>query len=139
MKKSTLLLLLPLFILMACGKYEKPFISFKSPEKRIMDKVWKTTKFTDKDGNEVNQEQTLELKIEGDDSLYTRTIDGVTVSGEWSWLPATDGKWDKQRLVLKRVGGRNIFDISVLTSKKLEITARDGATTAGNVYAFEVQ
>lgn len=135
------LIVMSAIILVACGKYEKPFISFRSPEKRILDKVWETKKIVNKNGQTLSQVETLELKIEGDDSTYVRTYNGaVTVTGKWTWLGALKDKWDKQRLVLNPYGpNRNIFDIRSLTNKKMELIDRDGPSTAFNEYFFEAK
>ncbi len=126
-------------ILAACGKYEKPFISFRSPEKRITGKIWETKKIINKEGQSIDQVETLELKIEGSDSTFIRIFNGTdTITGRWRWREALKGKWDKQILVLMPTGqNRNLFDIRTLTNKKMELIDRDGPSTAFNEYFFE--
>jgi hypothetical protein len=138
------LIALSILVLSACGKYDKPFISFRSAEKRIMDKVWETKKIIDKDGQTLTQIETLELKIEGEDSTFVRTYsinnNVDTVTGKWRWQEALKDKWNKQILVLRPTGANiNRFDIRVLTSKKMELIDRDGPSTAFNEYFFEVK
>ena len=36
-----------LILIVSCGKYERPFISFKSPEKRLTEGTWGCTKAVD--------------------------------------------------------------------------------------------
>ena len=52
MKLFVSLVLLILFV--SCGKYEKPFITFKSPEKRLTGVTWECVKAVDVDGNELD-------------------------------------------------------------------------------------
>lgn len=143
--KNTLLILSAIFILASCGKYEKPFISFKSPEKRLMDKTWKLDKIVKANGNEITANQTFTFKIEGSDSIATRTVENVTYTGTWNWLPALEGKLDKQRLVVRMVTPLNptnskiIYDVKVLTSKKLEIIDRGSANNAEDRFYFVVE
>ena len=97
--KNTLLILSAIIVLASCGKYEKPFITFKSPEKRLIDKTWKVDKILDFDGNEVASDEKFSFSISGEDSILVRTINGVSYTGSWNWLPAIEGKVDKQRIV----------------------------------------
>jgi len=138
------LFVLSILVLSACGKYEKPFISFRSAEKRIMDKVWETKKIIKKNGQALSQTETLELKIEGSDSTFVRTYNInnniTTVIGKWRWQEALKDNWNKQILVLRPAGGNiNRFDIRVLTNKKMELIDRDGPSTVFNEYFFEVK
>ena len=131
--KNTLLILSAIFILASCGKYEKPFITFKSPEKRLMDKTWKLEKIVDNNGNEITSNQTISFSIEGNDSILVRTIDNITYAGSWNWLPALDGKVDKQRIVTNiQITQGNysqvIYDLKVLTSKEIELIDRNQAS-----------
>jgi len=143
--KSIFSMLAFTLVLISCGKYEKPFISFKSPEKRLIDKTWKLDKIVDGDGEEINNEQTFSFSIEGSDSIFVRTIGNDSYIGSWSWFPALDGKVDKQRIVtymntpVNPSNFRIIYDVKVLTSKELEIIDRDGATTANYRYYFKKQ
>jgi hypothetical protein len=140
--KNTLLILSAILILASCGKYEKPFITFKSPEKRLMDKTWKLEKIVDTSGTEIMSDQTMSFSIEGSDSILIRKIDNLTYTGAWNWLPALDGKIDKQRIEtyistpLNPTNFKLVYDVKVLTSKKLELIDRNGATTANLRYYF---
>ena len=40
-----------LILLLSCGKYKRPFITFKSPEKRLTESTWKCVKVVDADGD----------------------------------------------------------------------------------------
>jgi hypothetical protein len=135
------LIVMSAIILVACGKYEKPFISFRSPEKRITGKIWETTKINNSNGVTLTETETIKLEINGEDSTFIRIYnESDTVIGNWKWLAALRGEWDKQRLVLlPQNGKRNVFDIRVLTNKKMELIDRDGDTTAGNEYFFEAK
>ena len=136
--KNTLLILSVIFILASCGKYEKPFISFKSPEKRLMDKTWKLDKIIDENGNESTPNQTFNFKIEGNDSIVTRTSGNETFTGTWNWLPALDGKVNKQVLEIRMNSSLNPttflirYDVKVLTSKKLELIDRNSSLNAND-------
>jgi hypothetical protein len=138
--KNTLLILSAIFVLASCGKYEKPFISFKSAKKRLTDKIWKVDKIVNVNGEESTPNQSFSFKIEGDDSTVTRTVENVTYTGTWNWLPALKGKVDKQRVVinmvtpLNPVSTRIVYDIKVLTSKKLELIDRNSHLGAGESY-----
>jgi hypothetical protein len=136
--KNTLLILSAIIVLASCGKYEKPFISFKSPEKRLTDKTWKVDKIVKENGEESTPNQSFNFKIEGNDSIVTRTVENLTYTGTWNWLPALKGKVDKQRIVinmltpLNPVSTRIVYDVKVLTSKNLEIVDRGSAINAGD-------
>jgi hypothetical protein len=138
--KNTLLILSAIFVLASCGKYEKPFISFKSPEKRLTDKTWKVDKILDIDGNEVATNEKFSFTIEGEDSILVRTIDGITYTGNWNWLPAIEGKVDKQRIVTYintpfiSTSNKLTYDVKTLTSKELVMINMDGGVTANYKY-----
>jgi hypothetical protein len=139
--KNILLVLSSVFTISSCGRYEKPFITLKSPEKRLMDKTWKLEKIVDSNGNEIISNQTISFTIEGNDSILVRTIDNITYTGSWNWLPALEGEIDKQRIVtniqLPQVyDPRVVYDVKVLTSKKIELIDRNGAATANFRYYF---
>jgi hypothetical protein len=138
--KNTLLILSAIIVLASCGKYEKPFISFKSPEKRLTDKTWKVDKIVKENGEESTPNQSFNFKIEGNDSIVTRTVENLTYTGTWNWLPALKGKVDKQRIVinmltpLNPVSTRIVYDVKVLTSKNLELIDRNSHLSAGESY-----
>jgi len=138
--KKTILILLAILIIASCGKYEKPFITFKSPEKRLMDKTWKLDKIVKANGNEVTPNQTFEFKIQGNDSIVIRIVNNITYNGTWNWLPALEGKLDKQRIVITMntpfnpTNPKITYDVKVLTSKKLEIVDRSSAANAEDRY-----
>jgi hypothetical protein len=62
-----------------------------------------------------------------------RTIDNISYTGSWNWLPALDGKVDKQRIVTNiQITQGNysqvIYDLKVLTSKEIELIDRNQAS-----------
>jgi hypothetical protein len=117
--KSILTSLTILFVFASCGKYEKPFITFKSPEKRIS-ATWKQDKFTNNENIESSFDETISFSIVNDDSLFTRTVNGITFQGNWTWMPALDGKVDKERVKVSCPEFNKVLTIKVLTSKNLE-------------------
>jgi hypothetical protein len=129
--KSIFASLVVLFVLASCGKYEKPFISLRSAEKRITNKTWNCTNVIDVDGNEFQITDRIKFEISGNDSIFTRITDYSTLNinsanqidtvvGTWTWLYALDGKVDKQRLRVIYPGFNRVLKIRVLTSKELE-------------------
>ncbi len=142
MKKT--LFIYSIFIFASCGKYEKPFISFRSAEKRLTDKQWKVDKILDADGNEVITDEKFSFTIDGQDSILKRTVNGVVYTGSWNWLPALKGKVDKQKIntyitipVLStglQQGNKLTYDIKILTSKELVMINMDGGVTANYKY-----
>lgn len=131
--KNILIILTSILIIASCGKYERPFITFRSPEKRLIDKTWKLEKIVDMNGNEIISNQTIRFSIEGNDSILVRTIENISYTGSWNWLPALDGKVDKQRIVTNiQITQGNysqvIYDLKVLTSKEIELIDRNQAS-----------
>lgn len=131
--KNILIILSSILIIASCGKYERPFITFRSPEKRLIDKTWKLEKIVDMNGNEIISNQTIRFSIEGNDSILVRTVENITYTGSWNWLPALDGKIDKQRIVTNiQITQGNysqvIYDLKVLTSKEIELIDRNQAS-----------
>jgi hypothetical protein len=143
--KSIFSILIFVFLILSCGKYEKPFITFKSPEKRLTDKLWKVDKIVKENGEESIPNQSFTFKIEGNDSIVTRTVENVTYKGTWNWLPALKGKVDKQRIIINLVTPLNptnpsiMYDIKVLTSKEMEIVDRASAINAGDRLFFSAK
>ena len=66
-----------LILFVSCGKYERPFISFKSPEKRLTEGTWGCTKAVDSAGNEFEVEDRITFSIDGTDS----TLQGLQLTG----------------------------------------------------------
>jgi hypothetical protein len=132
--KNILIILSSILIIASCGKYERPFITFRSPEKRLIDKTWKLEKIVDMNGNEILSTQTIRFSIEGNDSILVRTIDNISYTGSWNWLPALDGKVDKQRIIANTppnaFGSNIVFNVKVLTSKNLELI------NAGSLHSY---
>ena len=104
---------------MSCGKYEKPFISFKSPEKRISTS-WKQEKFINTENVESSFDETISFFILNEDSSFVRTVNGVTAQGSWTWMAALDGKVDKERVRVSCSGFNKVLTIKVLTNNNLE-------------------
>ena len=69
---KVLLFISSLFLIVSCGKYEKPFITFKSPEKRLMNHTWRCVKAVDSVGNEFEVYDQITFDIYGTDSLFSR-------------------------------------------------------------------
>ena len=114
-----------LILLGSCGKYERPFISFKSPEKRLMNHTWRCTEVTQENGESLEVFDHITFEINGEDSVFTRVMDHFyvepaysnqigtaslsidsisgrsTVTGKWSWAYALNGAYNKQIIVLK--------------------------------------
>lgn len=70
MKTIISICLLGLFV--SCGKYKRPFISFKSPEKRLTQNTWRCVKMVDESENEFEVFDQLNFSINGSDSTLTR-------------------------------------------------------------------
>ena len=61
-----------LILLLSCGKYDKPFITFKSPEKRLMGTTWRCVKAVDSSGVEFEVSDYISFAIDGIDSTCLR-------------------------------------------------------------------
>ena len=61
-----------LVLFASCGKYEKPFITFKSPEERLTGTEWECIKAVDVDGVEFEVNDRVQFSIDGVDSTFTR-------------------------------------------------------------------
>jgi hypothetical protein len=137
--KNTLVILSALFLIVSCGKYEKPFITFKSPEKRLLDTKWKVDKIVKADLTEETPNETLTFKVEGSDSIFVRTIDTLSYTGTWKWLPALDGELDKQRIVTsisipQVTPTQVIYEVKVLKNKELEMIDMNSGQRGGGRY-----
>ena len=140
---KVLLFISSLFLIVSCGKYKKPFITFKSPEKRLMNHTWRCVKAVDSVGNEFEVYDQLTFEINGSDSTFLRktdyyalqpsyiipaneanvsldTVTGIaTISGSWTWAFAHNDRKNKQIIKLKLPSHfyRNNL-ISVLSNKE---------------------
>jgi hypothetical protein len=107
--------------------------------------LWKVDKIVKENGEESIPNQSFTFKIEGNDSIVTRTVENVTYKGTWNWLPALKGKVDKQRIIINLVTPLNptnpsiMYDIKVLTSKEMEIVDRASAINAGDRLFFSAK
>jgi hypothetical protein len=135
---KVILFISTLILLTSCGKYDKPFISFQSPEKRLMDKTWSCSMAVAEDGTEFEIEDKITFTIDGTDSIFTRitthwpltplyytaTPDPVvsdTIVGTWTWAYALGGNFNKQILKISypsSIFGRN-NRVSILSKKEL--------------------
>ena len=124
-----------LILFVSCGKYERPFISFKSPEKRLTDGTWGCTKAVNDEGIEFEVEDRITFNIDGTFERITsywplnplyymeNPSPGAfdTIQGTWSWGQALEGEVNKQLMVIKYDGysvfGRNNI-VSVLSNKE---------------------
>ena len=123
MKLFLSLVLLILFV--SCGKYEKPFITFKSPEKRLTGVTWECIKVVDADGNESEVFDLLNFSINGADSTFIRISDDPvimanvnqsdkdTVIFNWTWAYALGGGYNKQIIKQKVFPYKNYRVISL--------------------------
>ena len=71
---KVLLFISSLFLIVSCGKYEKPFITFKSPEKRLMNHTWRCVKAVDSVGNEFEVYDQITFRIMVSDSLFSNRM-----------------------------------------------------------------
>ena len=118
-----------LILLLSCGKYKRPFITFKSPEKRLTESTWKCVKVVDADGDEFEIYDQIKFVINGSDSTFSRISNCVqltsnyystandTITGTWSWAYALDGKFNKQ--LIRHTNPGKIIRIISLSSKHL--------------------
>ena len=135
---KVLLFISTLILFVSCGKYERPFISFKSPEKRLTEGTWGCTKAVDSAGNEFEVEDRITFSIDGTDSIFTRITthwplnplyytlnpspgDYDTIQGKWTWRYALGDTPDKQFIKITYPG--SIFGrwcrVTVLSNKEL--------------------
>jgi hypothetical protein len=154
---KVLLFISTLILIVSCGKYKKPFITFKSPEKRLMDHTWRCVKAVDSIGNEFVVYDHITFMIDGNDSVFVRNIDmdyfaietaylsavggpglsidsteGIsTITGSWNWGYALNGKKNKQIIELNSLchNPRNMR-VHSLSNKHLVIQdeTRDNVT-----------
>ena len=136
---KVLLFISSLFLIVSCGKYEKPFITFKSPEKRLTEGTWGCSKVVSEEGVEFEIEDRITFRIDGTDSIFTRVTNHWplnpmyytaapspaaqdTIQGTWTWGQAMEGEVNEQFIIIKYDGysifGRNNF-VSVLSKKEL--------------------
>lgn len=129
--KSIFASLVVLFVIASCGKYEKPFITLRSAEKRLTNKTWNCVRVIEENGNEFQIVDRIKFEISGNDSIFTRITNYSTLNtnlqseidtviGSWTWLYALDGKVDKERIRVIFPGFNRVLKIRVLTSKEFE-------------------
>lgn len=130
---KVLLLISTLFLIVSCGKYEKPFITFKSPEKRLTDGTWSCTKVVSEEGSEVQIEDRITFRIDGTDSVFTRITNHSalstnpvssqldTITGTWNWAYALEGNNNKQMMKISyhNSGIARWCRLTVLSNKEL--------------------
>lgn len=114
---KVLLFISTLILVVSCGKYERPFISFKSPEKRLTEGTWGCTKAVDSAGNEFQVEDRITFSIDGTDSTFTRVttywpltdeyylsapnpVVQDTITGKWTWAYALGDNLNKQMMYM---------------------------------------
>jgi hypothetical protein len=131
---KVLLFISSLFLIVSCGKYEKPFISFKSPEKRLTEGTWGCTKAIDSSGTEFEVEDRITFSIDGNDSVMTRItnryelkplisniqmITTDTLTGNWTWAYALDDNFNKQIITTTfDASGRRHNRVMILSNKE---------------------
>lgn len=116
-----------LVLFASCGKYEKPFITFKSPEERLTGTEWECVKAVDVDGVEFEVNDRVQFSIDGVDSTFTRIsnynpLTGLnpneqndTIVGSWTWAYALEGNLNKQ--IIKQTNPGKILRIISLSKK----------------------
>ena len=134
---KTLVTLSLLVFLLSCGKYERPFITFKSPEKRLTQTSWRCVKAVDEAGNEFDVFDQLDFSINGSDSTFTRIgnnpellgtgdqfdldgdgdFDADTVVGNWTWAYALGGNFNKQ--IIRQTNPGKVLRVISLSKKVL--------------------
>ena len=123
-----------IILLGSCGKYERPFITFKSPEKRLTQQTWRCIKAVDSSGNEFEVFDHMTFEINNGDSTFMKisnhgpwTYDfnnpnneNDTIVGNWTWAYALEGNFNKQMILYRpqNVPGKNLR-ITVLSNKEL--------------------
>ena len=124
-------------LFVSCGKYKKPFITFKSPEKRLTETTWRCIKAVDTEGNETEVFDHLDFSIDGSDSTCIRISDDPslmgyvnqttrdTVSIEWTWAYALNGKMNKQ-LIVQKTYPQRILQVISLSRKVLVLQNLSG-------------
>ena len=118
-----------LILLLSCGKYKRPFITFKSPEKRLMGTTWRCVKAIDAEGLEFEVFDHMSFAIDGTDSTFTRisnheplilstnTSENDTIQGSWTWTNALRGKFNKQIIRQSYLGKVKLIRIISLSSR----------------------
>lgn len=139
---KTLVTLSLLVLLLSCGKYKRPFITFKSPEKRLTQTSWRCVKAVDEAGNEFEVFDQLNFSINGSDSTFTRIgnhpqfiplpypalpnwndmngdgiLDTDTIVGSWTWAHALEGNFNKQ--IIKQTNPGKILRVISLSKNTL--------------------
>jgi len=127
MKTIISICLLGLFV--SCGKYKRPFISFKSPEKRLTQNTWRCVKMVDESENEFEVFDQLNFSINGSDSTLTRISDDPvimanvnqsvrdTIVCNWTWAYALEGEFNKQQIIQSNPS--RIFRVISLSNRVL--------------------
>jgi hypothetical protein len=104
------LVLSVLILLGSCGKYERPFITFKSPEKRLMGTSWRCVEAVKENGESIDVFDHITFEINNGDSTFVKissygpwTYDfnnsnneNDTIVGNWTWGYALEGNFNKQ-------------------------------------------
>ena len=126
-----------LILFVSCGKYERPFITFKSPEERLTGVTWECVKAVAVDGNEFEVFDHLDFSINGSDSTFTRIgnnpqllgsgdqfdldgdgeFDADTVVGNWTWSYALGGNLNKQ--IIRQTNPGKVLRVISLSRKVL--------------------
>jgi hypothetical protein len=137
--KTIFAFVIVLIVSASCGKYEKPFITFRSAEKRLTEKVWVVNKIIQPDGTELTSSETFKFSISGNDSICERTMDGVSYLGAWHWRPGLKGKVDKQKIIvdidIPNITTKSfVYDVKVLKSKEMEFIDMNGGNTGNFKY-----
>ncbi|OUT68188.1 MAG: hypothetical protein CBB76_10820 [Crocinitomicaceae bacterium TMED16] len=98
-----------LILLCSCGKYERPFITFKSPEERLMGTEWRCVEAVKENGESTEIFDHIIFEINNGDSTFRRitnystwtystSSENDTILGNWTWGYALEGNFNKQMI-----------------------------------------
>ena len=104
-----------LILLGSCGKYERPFITFKSPEERLMGTSWRCVEAVRENGESTEIFDHITFEINNGDSTFVKISDhgpwtydfnnpnneNDTIIGNWTWGYALNGNFNKQFITYK--------------------------------------
>ena len=142
MKTIISICLLGLFV--SCGKYKRPFISFKSPEKRLTQNTWRCVKMVDESENDFEVFDQLNFSINGSDSTLTRISDDPiimanvnqsvrdTIVCNWTWAYALEGEFNKQQIIQSNPS--RIFRVISLSNRVLVL---EDESVGNSTYHYE--
>ena len=122
-----------IILLGSCGKYERPFITFKSPEERLTGTTWRCVEAVSESGESTEIFDHIKFDINNGDSTFYRisnhtawtydnSIENDTIVGSWTWGYALEGNFNKQKIKYNPQNfewGLRQFRITVLSKNEL--------------------